>query len=1118
MKSVVDWFAQLGLPQYAQRFVENDVDLDVLGGLNEDDLKELGVASFGHRRKILAATGALRGAAKETSRPSPQAAQTPRDAAERRQLSVMFCDLVDSTALSARLDPEEMRKVIAAYHAACSPIVAEYDGLVAKFMGDGILAYFGYPRAHEDDAERAVRASLAIAAAVARLKTSAPAPLKVRIGIATGLVVVGELIGEGAAQEQTVVGDAPNLAARLQSLAAPGAVVVSAATRRLIGSVFHFHSLGHHALKGFAEPVEAWSVEGLANSENRFEAAHLQQLTGFVGRETESALLLERLRMAWSGEGQIVLISGEAGIGKSRFAAWLADQVMDRPHTRMRYQCSPYHRESALYPMVQQIERTADFRADDTPETKLAKLEGVLGRATPRVVEIAPLLASLLSIPFEGRYPPLNLSPAQQRRQTLAALLEQLEGLARRTPVLALFEDAHWADATSLELVNLAVERLRQLPILFLITFRPEFEPPWEGLENVTRLALGNLDGAQVETMVARMTGGRALPAEVMAQIVAKTDGVPLFVEELTKTIQESGILVDEGDGYRLDGPLPPLAIPSTLQDSLMARLDRLTPLKEIVQTGAAIGREFSFPMLQAVIGQDHGALEQALAQLEDAGMLYRTGVLPEARYTFKHALVQDAAYESLLKSRRQILHLRIAEVLCERFAGVATAEPEIVAFHFAQAAQVAAAIEWWTKAGDLALRRAAFPEGAAHLRKTVEMADRPASDGNPELPIAARLKLQLAYGQALLHAKGWVSDQTIAAFARARAMATGIEDPAERMAIYYGLASSSAVRGELAAMRETADAFLSDASKLPGSPEEGVAHRLVGVARWFAGDYAGARGQLEQAVAGYDETKHAALAHVFGQDTGMAAKSFLALTLWPLGEVNRARQMADDALALARRSGHVPTLAYALFYACLFEAVNGNFARGGPHADALFALCQEHTMPVWGAAGAFMRGWSLYQRGERKVGLSEMRGGLALFRHLGIAINLPFLGFALAQAEFEMSGAAAGLSGIEETLAENERSGQRWLDSVLHRLHGDLLLRADPADTTRAEAAYRRAIAIAREQATRSFALQASLRLARLRRAANDAAGAAEVLRAALAGFTPSAEFPEIAEALALI
>src|SRR5262245_46727776 len=590
MKGIADWLASIGLRADAQRFADNAIDLSVVRDLTEQDLKDLGVL-LGHRRKLLRAIAELDGGAPA---PTDAAAElVERDEPERRHLTVMICDLVGSTALSARLDPEDMRAVIDAYHAACARITRTYDGFLAEFRGDGILAYFGYPLAHEDDAERTVRAGLDIIAAVARLETRAAEPLAVRIGIATGLVVVGDLSSESALREHALVGETPNLAARLQALVEPGTIVVAASTRRLLGDLFRLRDLGQHEVKGIAEPVAAWVVEGASASESRFEAVRAAGLTDFIGRGDELDFLLERQRLAWKGEGQVVLISGEPGIGKSRLTAALAERIAGETYIRLRYQCSPYHINSALHPFIAQLERAAGFKADDTPEQRLDKLKAVLAIVGSRIEAVVPLFATLLAIPFDERYPPLALSPAQQRRRTLAALLDQFEGLARQQPILLSFEDAQWADATSLELLDLMVDRVRRLPVLALFIFRPEFEPPWVGLPNVGTLTLGRLDSNDVENMIARVTGGRVLPAEVMKQIVTKTDGNPLFVEELTKTVLEAGILVENGEGYRLDGPLPPLAIPETLQDSLMARLDRLAPVREIAQIGAAIGREF---------------------------------------------------------------------------------------------------------------------------------------------------------------------------------------------------------------------------------------------------------------------------------------------------------------------------------------------------------------------------------------------------------------------------------------------------------------------------------------------------------------------------------------------
>jgi len=683
MQPIAEWLEKLGLGQYAQRFAENGIDLSVLQDLTDQDLREVGVL-LGHRRKILRAIAELAGRP-GTPQLKEEPVPKPQDAAERRQLTVMFCDLVGSTALSARLDPEDLRGIIASYHRCCTELIERNGGFVAKYVGDGVLAYFGYPQAHEHDAERAVQAGLALVEGLPKLDTAACVPLQMRVGIATGLVVVGDLIGAGAAQEQAVVGETPNLAARLQALAEPAAVVIAASTRRLTGGLFDYRDLGTTALKGFAENVPAWQVLGASTIESRFEAMRTA-MTPLVGRDEEIDLLLRRWDQAKRGEGCVVLVSGEPGIGKSRITQTVLERLSGEPHIRLRYFCSPHHQDSALYPSIMQLERAAEFRRDDTDEQRLDKLEAVLAQATNDLSEAVPLLADLLSIPTGDRYPPLNLTPQKRKEKTLHAQVAQVEGLAARQPVLMVFEDVHWSDPTTRESLDLLIDRVPTVRVLVIITFRPEFTPPWVGRPHVTLLSLSRLPHRQRAEMIMQVTSGKALPKEIADQIIDRTDGVPLFIEELTKTVVESGILTETGDRYAVTGPIGPLAIPTTLHASLLARLDRMVPARDVAQMAAAVGRQFSHELISAVAAMPQQQLDNALEQLVTAELIFRRGTPPDAEYTFKHALVLDAAYQSLIRSRRQQVHLRIAQALVVRFPEAAEVEPALVAHHYTEA------------------------------------------------------------------------------------------------------------------------------------------------------------------------------------------------------------------------------------------------------------------------------------------------------------------------------------------------------------------------------------------------------------------------------------------------
>ena len=1069
MKGIAEWLASIGLGEYAQRFAENAIDLSVVRDLTEQDLKDLGVL-LGHRRKILRALLELEGAAPA---PTGTAAEPVlRDKAERRHLTVMICDLVGSTALSGQLDPEDMRAVIDAYHAACARITLTYDGFLAEFRGDGILAYFGYPLAHEDDAERTVRAGLDIIAAVARLETRAAEPLAVRIGIATGVVVIGDLSREGALREHAVVGETPNLAARVQALAEPGTIVVAASTRRLLGDLFRLRELGRHEVKGIAEPIAAWAVEGVSDSESRFEAVHVAGVTDLIGREHEIDFLLERKRLAWKGEGQVVLISGEPGIGKSRLAAALVERIVGEAHTRLRYQCSPYHTNSTLRPFIAQLERAAEFKADDTSEQRLDKLEALLAISGSPFEPVAPLFAALLSIPFGERYPPLALSPTQQCRRTLTALLDQFEGLARKQPILLSFEDAQWADTTSLELLDLTIERIRQLPVLAVFTFRPEFEPAWVGLPNVGTLTLGRLDRNDVESMVARVTGGRVLPAEVMKQIVAKTDGNPLFVEELTKTVLEAGILVEEANGYRLDGPLPPLAIPATLQDSLMARLDRLAPVREIGQIAAAIGREFSYSLLRVSVGCDETALKNALAQLEQAELVFRRGEPPEAVYSFKHALVRDVAYESLLKSRRQQLHSQIARALEESFADIVASQPEIVARHFTQAGLVESAINYWLKAGNLALSRSANA-AVGHLEQGLKLI--PDID-NPTLRNKSELLLQTSLGNSLRATKGWSTDSVKHAYTRALQLCreSGLDE--HTFPAVFGLWSWNFLRAALHEAQVLAEYLMNTAEKVDGSVCKVIACEALGFTLFAQGKFAAAHTELKRSISLCEDSKAAAYLDLSAQDPRVHVRSYDAMTLWLLGFPDQALRLCAEARRYADTSKHPFSEAMAGTINLRVHQLRGETAVVVDQANAAIALCKEHEFVHYVAMALILRGWARAQQGEFEKGILDIQEGLEKERATGAFLLKSYSLGLLSDAciNNERYGQAFEFLG-QARLRLDEENTERFYAAEIYRLLGETHLRSN-RNLDQAEHYFFKGLKVAREQKAKSFELRICL------------------------------------------
>jgi class 3 adenylate cyclase/tetratricopeptide (TPR) repeat protein len=1084
MQQIADWLKRLGVEQYAHCFDEHDIDFSVLRDLNDQDLEKIGVVSLGHRRKLLRAIADLKNIEKNApavTGPPAAAAAVPRppDFAERRQVTVMFSDLVGSTALSARMDPEDLREVISAYQNRVAETVRRFNGFVAKYMGDGVLVYFGYPSAHEDDAEQAVRAGLELIAAVTELKSHAS--LRTRVGIATGLVVVGDLIGSGDAQERGIVGETPNLAARLQAIAEPDRVVIGGSTRGLIGNLFELEELGPRDLKGLGS-VSAWVVLRQGTVEGRFEALHGGGLTPLVGREEEVELLLRRWRQALGARGQVVLLSGEPGIGKSRLTAALIERIASEPHARLRYFCSPQHGDSAFHPIIGQLERAAGFSFGDEAKAKLDKLDVLLSE-TAATVEDRALIADLLSLPNDGRYPALTLDAQRRRQRTLQALQAQLEALACQQPVLMVFEDVHWIDPTSLEVLSRTVECITGIPVLLIVTFRPEFDPPWAGQSRVASVTLNRLGERDVTAIIERLVGDKKLPMDVMAEIVERTDGIPLFVEEMTNAVLEAD---SEGAARRTVAavPAPALAVPASLHASLMARLDRLGPAKEVAQIGAAIGRRFSHALLASVVRETGAELGSALDRLVHAGLLFRQGVPPHASYLFKHALVQDAAYGTLLRESRRALHAHIAEALESQFADVAELQPELLAHHCTEAGLIEKASALWGKAGQRSLARSALVEATAQLsRALAQIAVLPDTGGLRR----AQINLQVALANALMHVKGYAAPETKASLDQARlfieraeALGEPPEDPLVLFSVLYGfwVANHTAFNGD--AVRALSAQFLALAEKQRATVPIMIGHRLMGRSLLDTGDIAEGRAHCDQALALYNPAEHRLLATRFGQDSRVAILSFRSLGLWLLGYPEAALADTDHAIKDAREIGQAAALMFALAHTLLPLMLCGNYAAANAHADELVALAAEKGSSLWKACGMMMQGLLMALTGKASNAVQMITSGMTAWRSSGSTLWTPLDLSYLARAYAVLGQFDDAWRCVGEAMMVMENTKETWCEAEVHRMAGEIAL-LSPEQEAKAEAYFERALTIARAQKTRSWELRGAMSMARL-------------------------------------
>src|SRR5215475_7017078 len=1039
-------------------------------------------------------------------------------AAERRQLTVLFCDVVDSTRLASKLDPEDYREVIRMYQAVSAEVIQRFEGTIAQYLGDGLLVYFGYPQAHEDDAQRAVRAGLGIIAALAtpkvHLAQEKGVRLAVRLGIHTGLVEVGEIGGSGR-HERLALGQTPNIAARLQGLAEPDTVVVSAATQRLIQGYFACHDLGAHTLKGLAAPMSVYRVLGESGAQNRFEVAMAKGLTPLVGRQAE----LERLLRLWAqvdaGQGQAVLLRGDAGIGKSRLTQAFTEHTTRAECTRLRFRCLPHYQHSALYPVIDYLQQAFQLHREEAAPMQLDQLEQGLEAYSFPLPDVMPLFASLLSVPLSERYPPMNLSPQRQKQKTLETLLAWFLMQAEQQPVFMVWEDLHWADPSTLELLGLLLDAMPTARILMLLTCRPQFQLPWLARPHMTQMTLSRLSPTQVEAMVTQLAGGKTLPAEVVRQIVAKTDGVPLFVEELTKMVLESGLLQEENGRYVTSesrAPLP-LSIPATLQDSLMARLDRLVTAKGVAQLAATLGREFSYELLLALSFMDEKVLQQGLRRLVEAEFVYQSSAGPWATYIFKHALIRDVAYQSLLKSTRRQYHRRIAQVLTEQFPALVETQPELLAHHYTEAEMASEAIIYWQRAGQRALQQSSNMEALGHL--TAGLALLETLPDTPERP-RYELTLQLLLGSALIAAKGYAAPEVEQAYTRARTLREQIGEVSRLLQVFLGLEAYYVVRAELRMAYELAQQCLQLAQQVQNPARLLNSHHALGLSLFHLGEPAAALTHLEQGMLLYDAQQHRP--HHNLQNPGVACRSYAAWALWHLGYPEQARTRLHEALTLARGVSHPYTMAYGLCFAAgLYQ-----YLREAPTtqetAEEAIAITTEHGFPFWFAMGTCLYGWAQATQGQREEGIVQIRRGIAAWQATGAELAQPHWLALLAETYGYVGQVEAGLEVLADALGRVNKHGERYCEAELYRLEGELLLRQPIPAVQAAESRFQQAMDIGCRHQARLPQLRAGVSLGRLWQHQGKHDAARQLLAELYGWFTEGFATADLQEARALL
>ena len=1075
---LAEWLGRHGLGQYAKTFAENDIEYSILSDLKEDDLEKLGV-SLGHRKKLLRAIDALTaehqpaGSTISISNTTelPSALLQQREA-EFRQITVMFCDLVGSTQLSETLDPEDLQKLIDAYRAECRTAISRYGGEVARYAGDGVMAFFGWPRAHEDDAPRAIHAALEIVSRVS--KVSGPVTLACRVGICSGPVIVGEIANSTASWSMDAVGETPNIAARLQTLATANTVLISESTRRLVSAAFDLRDLGLQELRGITEPVHAYRVRAAINAASRFEAAHPESLTPLTGRSSELSLLLDRWKKVKDGDGQVILLSGIPGVGKSRLLYELRSHIQEEPHLFLLHQCSPYHSQSAFFPVIEQIEQAAQVTAREADAEKIAKLQAYLPRLSNGSTEPLLLIAKLLSISSQNHREQLELTPQQIKNRTINTLVDMLLAFALQRPTVCVFEDAHWLDPSTLELLELILSRIDHARVLLIVSCRPEFRPKWIAHPSITIHSLTRLSHTEVKNMIRDLLRGGSVPQQLVDQIIQKTDGVPLFIEELTSSILSAPSRTRD-PSERVAQPTL-LKVPETLSDALMERLDRVAPGRRIAQIAALIGREFSYNLLSAAAQINEDDMQSALSLLEQADIIYRVSISPSVRFAFKHALLRDAIYDSLLRSKRQQIHADIAIILERDYPEVAENQPEVLAHHYQEAGNHPLAVRCWLASGQRALTRSANIEAIASFRMALQILN-----VVPETPdrIKQEIAIQLALGIPLIAVQGYASAETREAFSRAHTLCLQLGNIPEYFQALFGLWGHSWMSGKNDDALRMADEFLSRARLLSEIVPLMVAHRMMGSTLLTVGDFQSSASHFEETIRLSISKGKEPLNNLYMVEPKVASLLLLSWDLWFLGHPDQSLSRVSEALALAQDVGHPYTVAFAYYMASVVHLLRGDAALALETAGKSLETSQEQRFSLYAILSGISRGRAIGDLGRLDKARAEIAHGIEEARSNGVGFMLPMMDSWLADTYSKAGNNEYALSIVERALA-NIDHGRSW-ESELHRQRAQILLALDPSQVRGPESQLKRSIEVARSQSAKSLELRAVTNLAEL-------------------------------------